>query len=94
MPSCAKIDCIHYLRPACIDCVWSAPDRRDRYRPAVPRMLPSELTIEEVEVIVCVLDLAWQYSWLGEEEKERATAAREKLLRYVADECCWHGRVG
>lgn len=57
-------------------------------------MLPSELTIEEIEVIVLCLDLAWQYGWLDPQEKERATAAREKLARYASDECCWHGRVG
>ena len=55
-------------------------------------MLPSELELCEIEVIIECLDRCWRLGWLTSEEMELAASAREKLRRYAADECCWHGR--
>jgi len=57
-------------------------------------MLPSELTAEEIETIVNCLDTVWQFVKVGEEELACISTVREKLLRYLRDESCWHGRVG
>jgi len=57
-------------------------------------MLPSALTAEEIETIINCLDTVWQFIKVDREELARISAAREKLLRYLRDESCWHGRVG
>ena len=57
-------------------------------------MLPSELEMPEIELIIDCLNRCWRLGWLTSEEMELAASAKEKLRRYAADECCWHGRVG
>lgn len=95
MPLCARHDCVHFLRGlACVDCVWSAPDRRDRYQSGVPKMLPSELTLEEIEYLLGATDFYFTYGRPSEEERDLDRTAREKLARYARGECSWHGRVG
>jgi hypothetical protein len=56
-------------------------------------VLPSVLEAWEIETLLRCIELCLYYRLLSEQEEKDVAGAREKLVRYLQDECGWHGVI-